>query len=242
MKFNVNRKTSQTNYLVTIICILLLLISISGLTYAWFNYNSRLNSISLIQMPSKITISGAKRDDLKRISLELGSNDTIEDDAVTIRRVFCIESTDDFLLGVAHTTNNQNMNIHIYPVLKVNSDIENAKEGTVGGTNQLENKEYFYLPDVSELTGDYVNKVTGSSVADDSKHNETYDNDDKVQINAEPLYWVTFQPLDYNDENYSFAGELVDGTPMYYRYFVLELSWDIAESETDIVYLMAGIS
>ena len=115
-----NKKLKQ-RVLVSVLIVLLIL-GIIGASFAWLFYWNRLNTISVLQIPSKISISGANRSEMQKISLEMTSDDTQVDGRVTIRRVFCIESTDDFLLEVAHTTNIPNMEIEIFPVSNINSD------------------------------------------------------------------------------------------------------------------------
>ena len=116
-----NKKRLKMQILITALLGMLLL-GIIGISFAWLSYWHRLNTISVLQIPSKISISGANRSEMQKISLEMTSDDTQEGKTVTIRRVFCIESTDDFLLEVAHTTNISNMEIKIFPVSNENSE------------------------------------------------------------------------------------------------------------------------
>ena len=221
----------------------LLILGIIGISFAWLSYLHRLNTISVLQIPSKISISGANRSEMQKISLEMTSDDTQEGNRVTIRRVFCIESTDDFLLEVAHTTNISNMEIKIFPVSNANSETDKTS-GDVQGVDAEAGKVFYYDPDSTPLGGGYLNRAAGEvTVADDSLHSNTYAEQDngKVQQNAEPLYWLTTSKEICNKEHYSRKGKASDGmTDIWYRYYVLQLSWDIEQSETDIVYLLAS--
>ena len=68
-----------------------------------------------------------------------------------------------------------------------------------------------------------------------------YSDGDKVQQNAEPLYWISSEAEKYDKNDYSGSGTSADGkTEIYYRYYVLELSWEIDQAETDMVYLLAS--
>ncbi|MGM9959015.1 MAG: hypothetical protein ACI32B_07200 [Erysipelotrichaceae bacterium] len=227
------------------ICVAIL--GLTGKTLAWFRYLQQLNTVALVQIPSKITISGANRSEMTRISLELTPDDDITGDGqVTIRRVFCIESTDNFWLEVIRTTNIKGMNIKIYPVKATNSDLQS---GTVKGTDGV--NTYYYTPEENFLEGSYLNKVENQYLAiqkdnDRTLHDENYVEGDTVQKNAEPLYWRTENNDSadkkevFNLENYSTVETATDGMDMYYRYYVLEISWNTTDQETDLVYLLAS--
>ena len=218
------------------VLIVLFISGIIGASFAWLSYWHRLNSISVLQIPSKISISGANRSEMQKISLEMTSDDTQEGNKVTIRRVFCVESTDNFLLEVAHTTNISNMDIKIFPVSIANSD---KASGSVQGVDAEAGRVFYYDPDGEALSGAYINE--NNKIADNSLHDQTYAGNDKVQQNAEPLYWLTNQAEDYKRDGYYRTGLAADGlTEICYRYYVLQLSWDVTQSETDIVYLLAS--
>ncbi|MGF0018781.1 hypothetical protein [Sporofaciens sp. SGI.106] len=225
--------------------IIALLLVLIGISVAWFAYLNRLNTISVVQIPSRITISGANRSEMQKISLEMTSDDTQVENRVTIRRVFCIESTDDFLLEVAHTTNIPSMEIKIFPVSNENSKPE-KKSGAVTGSDA--GKTFYYDPDGEEIAGDYINKEGNIAIQENDSdprnlHGKTYSDGDtgKVQQNAEPLYWLSDDVEEFDKENYSRVGKAGDGvTEIHYRYYVLELSWNIDRAETDMVYLLAS--
>lgn len=244
MRYN-KKKRLKRKILTSVLMILFILILI-GASFAWLTYWNRLNSISVLQIPSKISISGANRSEMQKISLEMTGDDTQAGNRVTIRRVFCIESTDDFLLEVAHTTNISNMDIKIYPVSNTNSDPEKTS-GSVQGADAEAGRVFYYDPDGDALVGEYINKkdeqIAFQKGDQGSLHNQTYaeDGTDTVQQNAEPLYWLTNAAEECDKSGYSREGLAADGqTAIHYRYYVLQLSWDITQSETDIVYLLAS--
>lgn len=216
-----------------------LIICLVTISFAWLTYWNKLNSISVLQIPSKISISGANRSEMQKISLEMTSADTQEDGRITIRRVFCIESTDDFLLEVAHTTNISDMDIKIFPVSNANSEPEKTS-GSVQGVDVEEGRVFYYDPDEEALDGKYINQA--GKIANNSLHGDTYAEGDTVQQNAEPLYWLTDDVETYNKDGYYRTGTAADGTTQIcYRYYVLQLSWKVQQSEeTDIVYLLAS--
>lgn len=242
MKMKGKKKNLKKKRLITLL-VFMIILEIVGISFAWLSYWHRLNTISVVQIPSRITISGANRSEMQKISLEMTSDDTQEGNKVTIRRVFCIESTDDYLLEVAHTTNIPNMEIKIFPVSKDNSDIESegssseSTQGAVKGTD--EGTVFYYKPDGTSISGGYLNKE--GNIANKSLHNQVYSDGDKVQQNAEPLYWISSEAEEYDKKDYSRRGISADGkTEIYYRYYVLELSWEIDQAETDMVYLLAS--
>lgn len=227
--------------LVILILLSVAILGFTGGTLAWFRYLQQLNTVALVQIPSRITLSGANRSELQRISLELTPDDEITGEGkVTIRRVFCIESTADFRLEVVHTTNIEGMDIKIYPVKATNSDLQS---GTVKGTDGV--NTYYYTPEENFLEGSYLNKVENQYLAiqkdnDGTLNGENYVEGDTVQKNAEPLYWRTGPVQKYDDQEYSKEDTTDDGIKMCYRYYVMELSWDTTDQETDMVYLLAS--
>ena len=233
-------KRTRIKLVVSILLCVAILGFIGG-TLAWFRHLQQLNTVALVQIPSRITLSGPNRSELQKISLELTPDDDITGEGqVTIRRVFCIESTADFRLEVVRTTNIEGMDIKIYPVKATNSDLDS---GTVKGNDGL--NTYYYTPEKNFLEGSYLNKVADEYLAiqkdnDRTLHGENYVDGDTVQKNAEPLYWRTGTVQKYDDQEYSKEDTTDDGIKMRYRYYVMELSWDTTDQETDMVYLLAS--
>lgn len=224
----------------TVLILVVAVMSFAVGSFAWFLYSQKLNTVSLVQMPSKLTIAGPNHSEMTRISLELTPDDTQNGDEVTIRRVFCIESTAEFRLEVIRTTNIQGMDIKIYPVKIENSDQES---GIVKGTDG--ESIFYYTPELDYITGSYLNQVADQEYAipenkDNTLHGENYVPGDDVQKNAEPLYWRAGQTQSISDTDYSADGTATDGTVIKYRYYVLELSWTTTAQETDMVYLLAS--
>ena len=233
------KRTKIKLVLSILLCVAIL--GFTGGTLAWFRYLQQLNTVALVQIPSKITLSGANRSELQKISLELTPDDDITGEGkVTIRRVFCVESTANFWLEVIRTTNIEGMDIKIYPVKATNSDLDS---GIVKGTDGV--NTYYYTPDKTNLTGAYLNQVADEEYAiqagnDKTLHGENYVDRDDVQKNAEPLYWRSGTEQSVFDTDYSRSGTAADGMDIYYRYYVMELSWNTSDQETDMVYLLAS--
>ena len=233
------KRTKIKLVLSILLCVAIL--GFTGGTLAWFRYLQQLNTVALVQIPSRITLLGPNRSELQKISLELTPDDDITGEGqVTIRRVFCIESTADFRLEVVRTTNIEGMDIKIYPVKATNSDLDS---GTVKGNDGL--NTYYYTPETNFLEGSYLNQVADQNLAiqkgnDRTLHGENYVDGDTVQKNAEPLYWRTGTVQKYDDQEYSKEDTTDDGIKMCYRYYVMELSWNTSDQETDMVYLLAS--
>ena len=233
------KRTKIKLVLSILLCVAIL--GFTGGTLAWFRYLQQLNTVALVQIPSKITLSGANRSELQKISLELTPDyDITGEGKVTIRRVFCVESTANFWLEVIRTTNIEGMDIKIYPVKATNSDLDS---GIVKGTDGV--NTYYYTPDETNLTGAYLNQVADEEYAiqagnDKTLHGENYVDGDDVQKNAEPLYWRSGTEQSVFDTDYSRSGTAADGMDIYYRYYVMELSWNTSDQETDMVYLLAS--
>ena len=209
-------KRTKIKLVLSILLCVAILCFIGG-TLAWFRNLQQLNTVALVQIPSKITLSGANRSELTRISLELTPDDEKNGEGqVTIRRVFCVESTADFWLEVIRTTNIEGMDIKIYPVKATNSDLQS---GTVKGTDGLDT--YYYTPETNWLKGAYLN-LDGQIAIQEGEigtlHGENYVEGDTVQKNAEPLYWRTDTVQEYDDQTYSKEDTSDDEIKMYYRY------------------------
>ena len=237
-------KRTKIKLVVSILLCVAILGFIGG-TLAWFRYLQQLNTVALVQIPSKITLSGANRSELQKISLELTPDDDITGEGkVTIRRVFCVESTADFRLEVVRTTNIEGMDIKIYPVQTANSDLRSfiPGSGMVKGNDGAD--VFYYIPSIAEqLNGGYLNQYGQIAIQKDeigTMHDKNYVEGDTVQKNAEPLYWRTTGKEVFDRSNYSKEDTTDDGIKMYYRYYVMELSWNTSNQETDIVYLLAS--
>ena len=77
---------------------------------------------------------------------------------------------------------------------------------------------------------------TGTETVTDEGHTYKYDNTDRVQIHAEPVYWLASQSLDTNKTNSIKNGKT------YRTYYVCEVSWTETTKETDIFYILAKIA
>lgn len=186
-------------------------------TLAWLNYNRRLQTATLVDMPNLI-IRGPFGSD--SVPIELGDIDVTAGE--NYRCVFSITASkaDAYRLQLAHTTNLP-FTYTIYPAVLQSSKPE--------GKSVYESGNYYSYS--TAMGGNYLNKdaTTGLAITDTenakSKHEITYGSYNHVQKNAEPLYW----------QSNSVAVESANRD-----YYVLEIHWGPGltnNKETDMVYL-----
>ena len=191
-----------------------LLAAIVG-TMAWLRYVRSLQTItqiSLIQLP----LVGP--DGTESLSIEPGEIDMSSSGSKEF--VFGVEpqNTNTYWLQLAHTTN-LSLTYTIYPATKSTAQPSG---------NYVQEGSVFFAYD-RFLTGDYLNR-NAEMLATKEFHNSTYGSSvsaEKVQENAEPLYWQ--------------CGP-IKTTPDEIDYYVLKISWSQGANnkETDMIYLTVG--
>jgi len=227
-KDNLTAKKKKFRY--TLFSTILVLILFAALVGAWFYYQSDMGTLLAIKEPSDISILGPDGSEMSSIDLNY-TEDEKTGDRVTVKRVFCVQtSAAKHRLEIAHTTNLKGLTFNIYKV----SD---------NGTETVTDEGYTYNYDKTAIDGSYLNlnsNKPGSDYkyANNTYHNKNYEDKDKVQIHAEPAYWLVTQPLDTNKTN---PISIKNGT-MYRTYYVCEVSWTETEKETDIFYILAKIA
>ena len=226
-KDNLTAKKKKIRY--TLFSTILVLILFAALVGAWFYYQSDMGTLLAIKEPSNISILGPDGAEMSSINLNYTEGEKTGD-RVTVKRVFCVQtSADKHLLEIAHTTNLKGLTFNIY---KVSDD----------GKETVTDEGYTYKYDKTAIAGDYLNiaktEESGYKYADNTYHDKNYEgiNKDQVQIHAEPVYWLASQPLDTNKTN-----SIKNGTT-YRTYYVCEVSWTETEKETDIFYILAKIA
>lgn len=225
-KDNLTAKKKKFRY--TLFSTILVLILFAALVGAWFYYQSDMGTLLAIKEPSDISILGPDGAEMSSIDLNY-TEDEKTGDQVTVKRVFCVQtSADKHRLEIAHTTNLKGLTFHIYQV----SD---------NGTETITDEGHTYRYDKKAIDGSYLNLDSGKSGADykyanDKYHEKNYETDDLVQIHAEPVYWLASQPLTTNKTNSIKNGKT------YRTYYVCEVSWTETKKETDIFYILAKIA
>ena len=226
-KDNLTAKKKKFRY--TLFSTILVLILFAALVGAWFYYQSDMGTLLAIKEPSDISILGPDGTEMSSIDLNY-TEDEKTGDQVTVKRVFCVQtSADKHRLEIAHTTNLKGLTFNIYKVS------DNGKE-------TVTDEGHTYKYDKTAIAGSYLNLNPDKTrpdykYADDTYHDKNYERNDQVQIHAEPVYWLASQSLDTNKTN-----SIKNGT-MYRTYYVCEVSWTETETEkeTDIFYILAKI-
>ena len=229
-KDNLTAKKKKFRY--TLFSTILVLILFAALVGAWFYYQSDMGTLLAIKEPSDISILGPDGAEMSSIDLNY-SKDEKTGDRVTVKRVFCVQtSANKHWLEIAHTTNLKGLTFNIY---KVSGD----------GTETVTDEGYTYKYDKTAIDGSYLNLNSDKPGSDYKYANNTYHdknyegiNNKQVQIHAEPVYWLASQPLDTNKTNSMKNGKT------YRTYYVCEVSWTetTKEKETDIFYILAKIA
>ena len=227
-KDNLTAKKKKFRY--TLFSTILVLILFAALVGAWFYYQLDMGTLLAIKEPSDISILGPDGAEMSSIDLNY-TEDEKTGDQVTVKRVFCVQtSADKHWLEIAHTTNLKGLTFNIYKV----SD---------KGTETITDEGHTYKYDKTAIDGSYLNlnsdkKVADYKYANNAYHEKNYGGitNNLVQIHAEPVYWLSSQPLATNKTNSIKNGKT------YRTYYVCEVSWTETTKETDIFYILAKIA
>ena len=202
---------------ISVIIAVLLLLTIPVL--AWFYRQRSMETMTQINLPYALRIGAGNTQPIQQ--LELSNIDVSKKKYEDV--VFCVYSQggkERYYLQLAHTTN-IGFQYTIYKA-SVHQDGEISYLG-----NQYSQGE--------KLAGNYLNVDLTGKYATDQYHKTTYEDYDKVQQSAEPLYWRS-------DKKETLPGEANDND-LYVNYYILHISWDDTvqnNKETDMIYLMAG--
>ena len=211
------------------------ILTVTMVVTAWFSNQRQLDTITQINAPTTLVIGAGNKEASSYI--DLGEIDVTKVDENTKQGksdyVFCVYSESvlgSYKLQLAHTTNIP----FTYTIYKA-TDNTSAENGTVTYHSTNENKDYYYLKD-TEVKGEYKNLKTDEEpqIANDTYHKKTYENYDKVQKNAEPLYWQTTNAITPTSAGNGFTD-----------YYILELTWVgnlQNDKETDMVYITASMT
>lgn len=224
---------------------IILLVILTGITYAWFVQNASMTTLLPIEKPDTITISDINGSDMTELDLDYIEGTDIKDADGTIHifRPLCIKSTSTkHQLEIVHTTNLDSLAFNIYPVTK-DAMFDTTNPGT-------------------PLLGKYINLLNGTDKTAKPEILQNYSESDTVHTNAYALYWLaqicsnqaandtTQQQIDeteiYNTERPVFSDQQTEfdvatksEKTFYYTYYYLEISWQETTKETDLFYIMA---
>lgn len=208
---------------------LIVMLAVSVTAFAWFTNQRKLDTITKISSPISLKIGAGAREDSANI--DMGGID-VTNPAKKKDFVFCVysdETVANYKIQLAHTTN-------VAFTYKIYHASESEQSQITGDfvvyVDESSNSHYYAKG--TELAGGYLNRNSETGIADNTKHEITYGTYDKVQKNAEPLYWQNTGNI---------TPTMTDG--VFTDYYILEVSWGDGVSnnkETDMVYLTAGMS
>lgn len=238
-------RSSKARLARSIVVLVAIAALLGGITYAWFFNQMDISTLLKIQPPSKISILGPNGSQMNSFDLSYSASDKTEDQ-VTIKRVFCVESTDNFELELVHTTNLKGLTFKLYPAkqLSTTENTDSTGEMTVVEDGD-ENGKYKYSYDSnSAVSGSYINLAPSNDsnykYANDSQHTTNYGEYSNVQAHAEPVYWLAKDVQKPDTENKVTKKDQNGDDQTYYRtYYVCEVSWTETTKETDIFYIFA---
>lgn len=215
--------------------ILVIVLLITGLAYAWFVRQTDVATLLQISPPSDISILGPDGKEMTSLDLNYTADDK-NGDKVTVRRVICVQSAaEKFKLEIVHTTNIKGLDFKLYPVTDAESGSATVTDGE---------KEFSYL--TTPVVGKYLNNAPESNsykYADQSQHNKNYSSypSENVQAHAEPIYWLTDQAQNANtsDKDKVTINNGTNSQTYYRTFYVCEVTWTETNKETDIFYILA---
>lgn len=219
---------------------------LGGVTHAWFVSRADITTLVEVSGPTDISILGPHGSAMTQLDLSYTDSDkTTEPDGkttVTIDRVISISSDSaQHELEIVHTTNMNGLTFKVYEATEVSGS--DAADGITSG-------DYKYSYDKNKpLDGVYLNedvsrKNGGYKYADDNDiyHSKNYSSYSNVQTHVEPLYYLVKKGTGPNASKLDATKKADDNTNVstkYLTHYILEISWQETEKETDIFYVLA---
>lgn len=241
-------KKARKNYrvkqwILSVVVVVAAMALVTGVGMAWFVNQYHLSSIGRIHPLSYISILAPGDAVIQSIDLSYDKSE-VKNGIVELKRPFVIRSeSEKYDLCIAHTTNISGLRIKLY---QANASGEEGNAYLAGITEK--GTPYYWNKDGDDqfTKGVYLNKSTTAEYVADPKHqahNETFrlteiESYNNVQKHAEPLYWVKKgiegQRRTQNQD------DPVDTN--YYTNYILEITWNETNKETDILYVIAQTS
>lgn len=234
-----NIKKEKRRYITSIIALIVTLVIFLAVTLAWFFRQRELDTLSWIKTPMVLNIGSGKNHDIAQ--LDMGSIDAAKGDRYY---VFCVygKPVDNYSLQLAYTTN-----IPFY------YDVYRADDKQKGSIHLTYNGEDFYYNEsdqviaakpLSILSDDEIKKHQRHSLSYGDEKGNNPVKDEKVQKNAEPLYWLASNS---NGVSLMKPGNIMtdeNGDKYFCDYYVIRVHWEAGEvsnnKETDMIYLSVG--
>ena len=240
-----NNKTRKL-YISSVIALILALAALVAVTLSWFFYRRELDTLTWIKTPIRLEIGSGNNHDIAY--LDLGSIDADTPNR-TIERVFCVygEPVDIYSLQLAYTTNIA----FYYDIYRASYDPDKGNVVFTYTDKDGDHTEKFLYDTNSTpvIQAKPLSAMTTDEISAHQSHNLSYGDDNglnaaaknKVQSNAEPLYWLASENgLNVMNPLYV-ATNLTTGSACFCDYYVMKIHWDegtvINDKETDMVYL-----
>lgn len=225
---------------IAVACVVTIALVILLATRAWFYFSREMQTATKIHTPYKLLIAAGHKEDV--INFDLGTIDA--EKSTSENYVFAVygKALEGYTLQLAHTTNIP----FTYTIYSAEEKEDEPDKYQVAYTTS-DAKTYYYVSK-GKLDGSYINRSTESGIADSTDHALTYSDYDKVQKNAEPLYWQgkLAAPTLGTDGLYVYENNATkdDEEGNFIHYYILNVTWTEGavknDKETDIVYLTAG--
>lgn len=235
-KFSNLSKIRKTEVILAILLSLTFVIGAPVL--AWFSYRRSVVTLAKVNSPARLTLMSGHAEDI--VQLKISGIDVKQDSENRFADyVFSVEGKDvsNYRLQLAHTTN-----------IKFNYKIYKAVESVNGTVRYLDAEQNTYYYEMREqLSGAYINldETTGRKVGTNEYTSKSYENDDKLQNFAEPLYWQSDgeNPIKSNESPYNAYAGNPSKEKEFLNYYVLHITWDEMKNdkETDLVYITAQV-
>lgn len=193
--------------------------------YAWFTHTRSIAMTTQINAPTQLYITAGNKESVA--NLEMGNIDV---ESGTYKDfVFGVSGKDvsKYQIQLAHTTNIP----FTYTIYRAKSANEGDSDA-VEYYSKEEGRSYYYTKVGDAISGEYLNKNSGTSdiLANKSLHGKSYDEYGNVQKHAEALYWQSTAQAVENGDSKGFVD-----------YFIVRVSWEGQNiennKETDMVYL-----
>lgn len=225
--------------LMMIISVVITLLIISGLTYAWMSQRAAMTTLLSIEPPDAITIIPTTENGVALKELVLDYNEETdrkdEDGTIHIYRPICIRSTEPVhQLEIVHTTNLNDLSFNLYLATKT---VNSSNEDVITSTKD----------ESARISGSYQNETTeGSKTAKPELLENYQDTKHVADTHAYPLYWVGANCCAIETQLQSGWQKVISQTEIgpdhktyYNTYYILEISWKETGKETDLFYIMA---
>lgn len=229
----------KRRYITSIIALIVTLVIFLAVTFAWLFRQRELDTLSWIKTPMVLNIGSGKNHDIAQ--LDMGSIDATKGDRYY---VFCVygKPVDNYSLQLAYTTN-----IPFY------YDVYRADDKQKGSIPLTYNGEDFYYNEsdqviaakpLSILSDDEIKKHQRHSLSYGDEKGNNPVKDEKVQKNAEPLYWLASNSNGVSLMKPENIMQEENGDKYFCDYYVIRVHWKDGEvsnnKETDMIYLSVG--